>query len=294
MKEERESSDIGNDDKNIENEAYKHEPELGGEEEWMEYKQPHDLVDVRDESVYESLIEKMPSCSLNFDFRIEKGDPSNLKISCMIGCKFIANAHIDLDLPMNVMSLAYYNTIRSQGYEHRGLNFLGIGMDMHVFIGNMSYLILDREKGLITFTDEIREVTFKTPYKDPKMDDLTSEGHDLLSSRVLLSDDEVRRGCESVLDLENRFYKDIDKLGPSLMSTWMTFGGNTRNLGSFRKETDKITDLHQIHEEVLFIERGDGITGIKRRHCDLSSDGFKDLVTASGRGRLKEDLESST
>ncbi|GKD94585.1 hypothetical protein Tco_1374422, partial [Tanacetum coccineum] len=32
---------------------------------------------------------------------------------------------------------------------------------------------------------------------------------------------------------------------PILYSTWMTFGGNTRDLGSFREETDKITDLHQ-------------------------------------------------
>ncbi|GJV68491.1 hypothetical protein Tco_1484000 [Tanacetum coccineum] len=41
------------------------------------------------------------------------------------------------------------------------------------------------------------------------------------------------------------------------------------------------------------IERGDGVTIIKRRHHDLSSDDVKDLATASGRGRLKEDLESS-
>nr|GEV22905.1 hypothetical protein [Tanacetum cinerariifolium] len=165
----------------------------------------------------------------------------------MIWRKFLANVYIALDLPMNVMPLAYYNTIRNQGCEHRGLNFVRIEMDMHVFVENMSYvmnftilgdveaninpslshvvfgqpfmettkLILYREKGLITFTDEIREVTFKTPYKDSKMSDLTSEGHDLLSSRVILSDDDVRRGCESPLDLENRFYKDFDKLGPS-------------------------------------------------------------------------------
>ncbi|GJW36872.1 hypothetical protein Tco_0059792 [Tanacetum coccineum] len=57
---------------------------------------------------------------------------------------------------------------------------------------------------------------------------------------------------------------------------------------------DKITDLHQIHEEVLFTERGDGVAGIKRHRRDLSSDEVRDLVTASGRGRLKEDLESST
>ncbi|GKD20504.1 hypothetical protein Tco_1222207 [Tanacetum coccineum] len=39
---------------------------------------------------------------------------------------------------------------------------------------------------------------------------------------------------------------------------------------------------------------GDGVAGIKRRRRDLSSDGVRNLVTASGRGRLKEDLESST
>ncbi|GJT96985.1 hypothetical protein Tco_1092503 [Tanacetum coccineum] len=39
---------------------------------------------------------------------------------------------------------------------------------------------------------------------------------------------------------------------------------------------------------------GDGVTGIKRRRRDLSSDDVRNLATASGRGRLKEDLESST
>ncbi|GJW15340.1 hypothetical protein Tco_0019473 [Tanacetum coccineum] len=77
-----------------------------------------------------------------------------------------------------------------------------------------------------------------------------------------------------------------------VFSTWMAFEGNTRDLGSFEEETDKITDLHQIHEEVLFTERGDGTACIKRRHRDLSSDVVRDLVTASGGDRLKEDLES--
>ncbi|GKB69076.1 hypothetical protein Tco_0930488 [Tanacetum coccineum] len=65
-------------------------------------------------------------------------------------------------------------------------------------------------------------------------------------------------------------------------------------LGSFGEETDEITDLHQILEEVLLTERGDGITSIKRRRHDLFSDGLWNLKTASGHGRLKEDLESST
>ncbi|GKA99616.1 hypothetical protein Tco_0827610 [Tanacetum coccineum] len=215
-----------------------------GEGESRDIKQ--DNLDTRDESVYESLIEKMSSCSLSFDFRIEKGDPSTLKIPCMIGRKFIANAYIDLDSPMNVMPLACYNAIKKWGYKFRGHNFIRIWKDMHVFVGNMSHiidftilenieanidhslsqvvfgrpfveitkLISDREQGLITFTDGIKEVTFKTPYKDSKMDNLTSEGHDL-SSRVILSEDDYKRGCERASNLEIGFYMDVNKLDPS-------------------------------------------------------------------------------
>ncbi|GJT38036.1 hypothetical protein Tco_0937901 [Tanacetum coccineum] len=49
------------------------------------------------------------------------------------------------------------------------------------------------------------------------------------------------------------------------------------DLGSFGEQSDKITNLHQIHEEVLFTEHGDGVTGIKRRRRDLSSDDIRDL-----------------
>ncbi|GJU08875.1 hypothetical protein Tco_1125305 [Tanacetum coccineum] len=79
-----------------------------------------------------------------------------------------------------------------------------------------------------------------------------------------------------------------------VFSIWMAFRGNTRNLGSFGEEKDEFTDLHQILEDMLLTERRDGVAGIKRRRSDPSSDGFRDLVTASGRSRLNEDLESST
>ncbi|GJZ32799.1 hypothetical protein Tco_0578235 [Tanacetum coccineum] len=90
--------------------------------------------------------------------------------------------------------------------------------------------------------------------------------------------------------------KQISSVGvfDEVFSTWMAFERNTRDLGSFGEETNKIMDIHQIHEEVLFTERGDGVASIKRRRRDLSSDGVRDLATASGHGRLKEDLESST
>ncbi|GKF05234.1 hypothetical protein Tco_0035902 [Tanacetum coccineum] len=37
-----------------------------------------------------------------------------------------------------------------------------------------------------------------------------------------------------------------------------------------------------------------GVAGIKRRRHDLSSNGVRNFTMALGRGRLKEDLESST
>nr|GEV87714.1 hypothetical protein [Tanacetum cinerariifolium] len=170
----------------------------------------------------------------------------------------------------------------------------------------------------MTFTDGIKEITFKTPYKDPERSELSRQGHDLLSSREILSEDNYDRECRKPYDLEDGFYRDTIKHGPEyvtgmddegevmeehvtsslatrlVFSTWMAFGGNTRDLDSFGEETDKITDLHQIHEEVLFTKRGDGAAGIKQRRRDLSSDGVRDLATASVHGRLKKDLESST
>ncbi|GJV46241.1 hypothetical protein Tco_1430777 [Tanacetum coccineum] len=77
-------------------------------------------------------------------------------------------------------------------------------------------------------------------------------------------------------------------------STWMAFGGNTRDFSSFREEMDKITTLHQKSRRIVHTERGDGVAIIKRQRQDLYCDDVRDPATASGRGRLKEDLESST
>ncbi|GJS70656.1 hypothetical protein Tco_0703497 [Tanacetum coccineum] len=90
--------------------------------------------------------------------------------------------------------------------------------------------------------------------------------------------------------------KQIPSVGvfDEVFSTWMAFGGNTHDLGSFGEETDEITDLHQILEEVLLTGHGDSVAGTNRHRRDPSSEYVGKLVTASGRGRLNEDLESST
>ncbi|GJW39226.1 hypothetical protein Tco_0065071 [Tanacetum coccineum] len=188
---------------------------------WLDVEEPLDLVNTSEESVYESLIKEMPKCSLNYDFRIKKGDPRNLKIPCMIGHKFTANAYIDVDLPMNIMSLAYYNSIRKNGYEYRGRNFVGLGRDMHVFVRNMSYVmdftILENIETNIDPSLSHR-LPFKTPYKDPERSELSSEGHDLLSSKIILNEDDYDRGCRKPSDLEDGFYKDTSKLGPEYVT----------------------------------------------------------------------------
>ncbi|GKA56899.1 hypothetical protein Tco_0755971 [Tanacetum coccineum] len=125
------------------------------------------------------------------------------------------------------MSLDLYNSIRRDKYEYRGVNFVGIGRHMHVFVGNMSHVLdftilqdieeninpelshvvferpfvessrltIDWEYGLMTVTDE-KDDTLKTPYDDPEWNDLSSESHDLLSSKIILAKMTMIEGVE--------------------------------------------------------------------------------------------------
>nr|GEU35042.1 zinc finger, CCHC-type [Tanacetum cinerariifolium] len=68
---------------------------------------------------------------------------------------------------------------------------------------------------------------------------------------------------------------------------------NTRDLGSFREETDKTTDLHQNPFKIMLTERGDDVTSIKRCHHDLRSVGVSIFVTLSEHKRPKGTLKDS-
>lgn len=43
--------------------------------------------------------------------KINRRDPNNIKIPCMMGHKHFYNVYIDMCLPKNVMSLFHYNNI---------------------------------------------------------------------------------------------------------------------------------------------------------------------------------------
>nr|GEX84198.1 retrotransposon Orf1 [Tanacetum cinerariifolium] len=147
-----------------------------------------------------------------------------------------------------------------------------------VDISNMTH---DPPEGVVRFANRIDEIAYKMPHKIEQYNSLSDLEKEHTKSVYLRNEEDKRRGGQ-----EKR---------SGVFSTWMEFGGNTRDLGSFGEETDNITDLHQIHEEVLFTVCGDGVAGIKRRRHWIDHDfGVKILATASGRDRLRKDIESST
>ncbi|GKB30809.1 hypothetical protein Tco_0870210, partial [Tanacetum coccineum] len=78
-----------------------------------------------------------------------------------------------------------------------------------------------------------------------------------------------------------------------VFSTWVAFGGNTRDLGSFGEETDKTTELYQNLLKIMLTEREDDVASIKRRRHDLRSDDISKLLTPSKHVRPKGTLEDS-
>ncbi|GJY41007.1 MAK10-like protein [Tanacetum coccineum] len=188
----------------------------------------------------------------------------------------------------------------------------------------ISNMTIEPPEGVVRFTNGTDEVAYKMHHKIEQYNSLSDLEKEHTKSVYLRNEEDKRRGVEYVMSKILGFYKECLELGseyvigmddegevtkahmledkqiPSVgvfdevFSIWKAFGGNTRDLGSFGEETDEITDLHQILEEVLLTERGDDITSIKQRHRDLFSDDIWNLETTSERGRLKEDLESST
>nr|GEU53431.1 hypothetical protein [Tanacetum cinerariifolium] len=69
------------------------------------------------------------------DEKIRINHAYNLKFSCMIGFKLI-HANFFLNLPINVMSKKFYNSIMKDKEEFRGRNELGNFTNVPLFIGN--------------------------------------------------------------------------------------------------------------------------------------------------------------
>ncbi|GJZ55883.1 reverse transcriptase domain-containing protein [Tanacetum coccineum] len=92
------------------------------------------------------------------DEKIRIGYAYNLKFSCMIGFKFV-HANFFPNLPINVMSKKFYNSIIKDKIEFRGRNEFGNFANVLVFIGNF-YVITN-----FTVVED----------KDPYLDEETGE-----------------------------------------------------------------------------------------------------------------------
>ncbi|GKA82165.1 protein kinase-like domain, concanavalin A-like lectin/glucanase domain protein [Tanacetum coccineum] len=129
---------------------------------------------------------------------------NNIKISCMISHIFNRHAYIDLESPINIMSMHQYNKIMTYGLRSRQklskpdkiCNFVGRVKRIKIFIGSLTYecdfmiledtssiidrhleeivfgkpfidetgLVYSEEKGTIMFKQGDEKITFKMPY----------------------------------------------------------------------------------------------------------------------------------
>ncbi|GKB32356.1 hypothetical protein Tco_0871757 [Tanacetum coccineum] len=149
----------------------------------------------------------------------------------------------------------------------------------------------------MTFTDRSREVTFKTPYKDPERSELTSDGHDLLSSRIILSEDDYDRGCERPFDLESGFYKDVNKLGPEYQAgtedkysehAAMNLTHHGLDAATIEK-TNKLEDRSKLHQrfryaqDTIWFGEADSETSAKKESMKTA---FKDMLLLHELGEV--------
>ncbi|GJS70271.1 hypothetical protein Tco_0703112 [Tanacetum coccineum] len=90
--------------------------------------------------------------------------------------------------------------------------------------------------------------------------------------------------------------KQIPSVGvfDKVFSIRKAFGGNTHNLGSFREETDKITNQHQESSRFKVSAPGDGVTIYTRRRYTSSSDGVTTFLDGVSLHRLNSDLKDYT
>ena len=183
--------------------------------------------------------------------RIKRGDPNNITIPCMIGYKFIANAYIDPESPINVMSRAVYNDIMNRQLESRRdpkhpskiCNFVGRVNELRIFVGNFifiaDFLILedvvsvidcnlshvmlgrpfvedsrlkyDKLEGTIQFANEYDKITYRMPSKMEEFRFVPQLDRDHIGA---FEDIPEKKGTKHVWDKRSLYYKDCLHLGP--------------------------------------------------------------------------------
>ncbi|GJV05353.1 hypothetical protein Tco_1338922 [Tanacetum coccineum] len=184
-----------------------------------------DTFPTRSELAYHKYLMSGPIPSLFLrDPIIVGGCPSNLKIPCNIGHVHVEKAYIYLNSPLNIITRMMYNRIRRRKFKpkddpNRGdISSIINPRLSQVVIGNpfieISNITHDLSLGVVKFTDEINEITYKmldkiAQYNSPS--DLEKEHTKLV---FLRNEEDKRRGLEYVMNKILGFYKECLELGP--------------------------------------------------------------------------------
>ncbi|GJU83799.1 hypothetical protein Tco_1286164 [Tanacetum coccineum] len=126
---------------------------------------------MRELGYYEWLL-KNPQ-TLRVKAKIRTKNLNNVKFSCMVGHFDKKQAYLDMESPINIMSMLHYNWIMSNRLEPRRkpsnpekiCNFLGRVRGLKVFIGNFTYecdfmvledttSVIDHDLGSVVIFDE--------------------------------------------------------------------------------------------------------------------------------------------
>ncbi|GKC09784.1 reverse transcriptase domain-containing protein [Tanacetum coccineum] len=179
------------------------------------------------------------------DEKIHIGYAYNAKFSCMIGFQLV-HANFFPNLPINVMSKKFYNSIMKDKIEFRGRNELGNFANVPVFIGNF-YVITDftvvedmdpyldegigevvvgepfcevscvetrRFDGIITIHDEEDSVTYQMAWSNPRFKHLTNEQCNKILPLLKVSEQEKMKGILHPYQKLKGFYKGVLNLEP--------------------------------------------------------------------------------
>ncbi|GJS48375.1 hypothetical protein Tco_0598496 [Tanacetum coccineum] len=197
----------------------------------------------------------IPSIFLRNPIIIE-GCTSNLKIPCNIGHVHVEKSYIDLNSPFNIMTRMMYNWIMRRKLDPRenpngGIsNFKGRIKGMHDFIGRFTYVVdfmivedissiidprlshvvLGRPfikisnmthyppEGVVRFTYENNEVTYKIPHKIEQYNSLSNLEKEHTKLVYLRNEEDKRRGVEYAMSRILGFYKECIELGPEYVT----------------------------------------------------------------------------
>ncbi|GJV44725.1 hypothetical protein Tco_1429261 [Tanacetum coccineum] len=187
---------------------------------------------------------------------VEEGSITTEGIPCNIGHVHVEKAYIDPNSPLNILTRMMYNWIMRRKLDprensNRGVsNFIGRIKGMHVFIGNLTYIVdfmivkdissiidprlsqvvlgkpfveisnmtHDSPEGVVRFTNRIDEVAYKMPHMIEQYSSLSELEKEHTKSVYLRNEEDKKIRVEYVMSKILGFYKECLELGPEYVT----------------------------------------------------------------------------